>query len=150
VSLLNYTTTIAASKTIGEMQAALAKAGASTIAIQYDGGAPRGLTFGLRTPHGPKVFTLPVDVGSVQRVLKRQRSAGGLSRAKFESAEHAERVAWRILKTWLEAQLALVQVQMATVDQVMLPYLHVDGDTTLYAAYLERESALELTTGGAA
>lgn len=145
--LLNYTTGIAASKTIGEMQAALAKAGALSIAVHYTDGSPAGLTFQLKTKWGPQLFTLPVDVPAVQRVLRRQRSAGGMSRVKFESMEHAERVAWRISKTWLEAQLALVAVQMATIDQVMLPYMHVGPDQTMYAAFLERQNVLELTDG---
>jgi hypothetical protein len=147
VALLNYTTTIAASKTIGEMQDALAKAGANSIAVHYSDGSPTGLTFSLRTKYGPQLFTLPVDVAAVQKVLRKQRSAGGLSRAKFESPAHAERVAWRISKTWLESQLALVSVQMATIDQVMLPYMHVGPDQTFYAAYLDRQDVLELTTG---
>jgi hypothetical protein len=148
MALLNYTTTIAASKTIGEMQDALAKAGANSIAVHYTDGSPTGLMFSLRTKYGPQLFTLPVDVPAVQKVLRKQRSAGGLSRVKFESIVHAERVAWRISKTWLEGQLALVSVQMATIDQVMLPYMHVGPDTTLYAAYLEKQDVLALTDGG--
>lgn len=149
MGLLNYTTSISVEKTVGEMQTALAKAGAATIAVQYSEGAPRGLTFQLGTQYGPKVFTMPVDVLAVQRVLQKQRPSGSMSVAKFRSTDHAARVAWRIAKAWLEAQLALVTVQMATLDQVMLPYLHVQGDLTLYAAYQENESALQLTTGGA-
>jgi hypothetical protein len=149
MGLLNYTTSISVEKTVGEMQTALAKAGAATIAVQYSEGAPRGLTFQLRTPYGPKVFTMPVDVLAVQRVLRKQRPGGGMSTAKFHSTDHAARVAWRIAKAWLEAQLALVTVQMATLDQIFLPYLLVDGDKTLYAAYQENESALQLTPGGA-
>jgi len=146
--LLNYTTSIPAGKTIGEMQTALAKAGAESIAVHYTSGSPAGLTFSLTTKYGPQLFTLPVDVPAVQRVLRKQRSAGGMSRVKFESSEHAERVAWRISKTWLEAQLALVAVQMATIDQVMLPYMHVGPDQTMYAAYLENRDLLAITAGG--
>lgn len=144
--LLNYTTTIPAAKTISEMQALLAKAGADSIAIHYTEGSASGLTFGLRTKYGPQLFTLPVDVPAVQKVLSKQRPAS-MARAKFYSVEHAERVAWRISKAWLEAQLALVSVEMATIDQVMLPYMHVGPDLTLYAAYQDQQDVLALTTG---
>lgn len=147
MGLLNYTTTIAASKTIGEMQDALAKAGANSIAVHYSDGSPTGLTFSLQTKYGPQLFTLPVDVAAVHSVLLKERGSGGMSRAKFESTGHAERVAWRISKTWLESQLALVSVQMATIDQVMLPYMHVSPDQTMYAAYLDRQDVLALTDG---
>lgn len=145
--LLNYTTTIPAAKTIGEMQLALVAAGATSVATHYEDGKARGLTFSLRTKYGPQLFTLPIDVAAVQKVLAKQRPAS-MARAKFFSIEHAERVAWRISKTWLEAQLALVSVQMATIDQVMLPYMHVGPDKTLYAAYQDRQDVLELTDGG--
>ena len=146
MALLNYTTTIAASKTIGEMQEALAKAGANSIAVHYSDGSPTGLTFSLRTKYGPQLFTLPVDVPAVQKVLGKQRPAS-MSQAKFYSLAHAERVAWRISKTWLESQMALVSVQMATIDQVMLPYMHVGPDQTLYAAYQDKQDVLALTEG---
>lgn len=146
--LLNYTTTIPAAKTINEMQTLLAKAGADSIAVHYTEGSASGLTFSLRTKYGPQLFTLPVDAPAVQKVLAKQKPSGRISLAKFRSPEHAERVAWRISKTWLEAQLALVSVQMATIDQVMLPYMHVGPDKTFYAAYLDRQDVLEITDGG--
>lgn len=146
--LLNYTTTIPAAKTISEMQTLLAKAGADSIAIHYVEGSASGLTFSLRTKYGPQLFTLPVDIPAVQEVLAKQRPAS-MAKAKFYSVEHAERVAWRVSKAWLEAQLALVSVQMATMDQVMLPYLHVQPNLTMYAAYQEQQDVLELTDGGA-
>lgn len=52
----------------------------------------------------------------------------------------AANVAWRVVKDWLEANLALIAAQMATLDEVMLPYLHVDEGRTLWQAYRERES----------
>jgi hypothetical protein len=144
--LLNYTTTIPSAKTISEMQSLLAKAGADSIAVHYTERSAAGLTFSLRTKYGPQLFTLPVDVPAVQKVLAKQKPAS-MSQAKFYSPEHAERVAWRISKTWLEAQLALVSVQMATIDQVMLPYMHVGPNLTFYAAYQDRQDVLELTAG---
>lgn len=144
MAVLNYTTTIAAAKTIGEMQDMLAKAGAARIAVEYDAGAPAGMTFQLATPHGPRLFTLPVDIDAMQVLLARQRKTN--TRVKADRAQ-AERVAWRVIKDWLAAQLALVETQMAGLDQVMLPYLHVDGDRTLYAAYKEREAVAAIGPG---
>lgn len=154
MSILNYTTSIAASKTIGEVQELLARHGAARIAIDYSEGSPSGLTFALTTPHGPRLFTLPVDVDAMHRLLTAEQRAGrlksGKSKAVMESREQAERVAWRVIKDWLAAQLALVQTQMAALDQVMLPYLHVEDNRTLYAAYTERENLLMLGPGGVA
>jgi hypothetical protein len=148
---LNYTTSISPAQTVGECQHILAGAGANAVGVEYADGDPVGLTFRLDTPHGRRDFTLPVNVDGMQRVLAKAEAAGQLlaKRAKGSqsSREQARRVAWRVIKDWLEANLALIAAQMVTLDEIMLPYLHVAGDKTLMQAYRERESALALTTG---
>lgn len=149
---LNYTTNIPASRTLGEMQALLADHGAAAVAVRYADRKAAGLTFTLPTPHGMRHFTLPVDVNAVHRLLVRQEDDGQFraaakKRGTYSSAAHAERVAWRVAKDWLEAQLAIVEAQLVTLDQVMLPYLHVDGEITLYEAYVASEQRA-LTAGG--
>lgn len=145
---LNYTTTISVEKTIGEMQAMLSRAGASRVSVDYDEGHPTAVTFMLSTPHGDRFFTLPVDVEAMHRNLiaaHRSGQARSLSKAVANSVEQAERVAWRVVKDWLAAQLTLVAAKMASLDQVMLPYLHVaDDGQTLYQSYREREQVLAL------
>lgn len=138
--LLNYTTNVPVSRTINEMQDALGRAGARRVMVEYEDGRPAALAFSLRTLHGERLYTLPCDVDAVLRVLRGidQRLMKS-SKVKADEAQ-AERVAWRVLKDWLEAQLALVRTQMATVDQVMLPYLHVEADLTLYQAWAENET----------
>jgi hypothetical protein len=137
--LLNYSTTVPVARTVGQMQNELAQHGASAVVVQYDGGKATGLSFQIGGPHGPRAFTLPVDVVPVQKILDRQWSAGQVKRAQA-TPEHAERVAWRVAKDWLEAQLALVQTRMATLEQVMLPYMVVDpAGTTLYQRYVEHD-----------
>jgi hypothetical protein len=136
--LLNYTTTVAAARSISEMQTMLARHGAAAVATRYADGEPSGLSFTLETPLGQRAFTLPVNVNGVLSVLRadpKVRRAG----SRYLTPEHAARVAWRVAKDWLEAQLAIIDANMATLDQVMLPYLHVEGERTLYEAYVERE-----------
>lgn len=142
--VLNYTTSVPAARTIGEMQALLAKHGAAAVAVRYTDGEPTGLTFTLPTPHGMRHFTLPVDVDAIQRLLRHQEARGAFRSSRkapgtFSSPEHSARVAWRVAKDWLEAQLTLVEAQMVKLDQVMLPYLHVDGELTLYEAFVQSE-----------
>lgn len=145
MTVLNYTTKVPAAKTISEVQELLAKNGAARIAMDYADGRAVGVAFGLDTVHGPKLFSLPVDVDAMHRLLlDRGTPGGGMSKAAFQSREHAERVAWRVIKDWLAAQLTLVQSQMASIDQVMLPYLRVDNGRTLYTAYRDQEDVLAL------
>jgi hypothetical protein len=143
---LNYTTAIPVAQTAGECQAILAAAGASSVVVHYEGGQPSGLSFTLKTPHGTRAFTLPVDLEAMRRVLAKAEDDGMFATLRkksgsFSTREHAARVAWRVAKDWLEACLALIAARMTTIETVMLPYLHVDGDKTLWQAYREREQA---------
>ena len=44
----------------------------------------------------------------------------------------AERIAWRICKTWLEAQITLINLEQAKLEEVFLPYLVMPGNKTLF------------------
>lgn len=146
---LNYTTVVAVSKTAGEMSALLSKHGATRVTVTYVEGRHVGLEFTLVTPHGDREFVLPIDVDAVLRLFQQQVRARKIQR-RYANVAQAERTAWRVAKTWLEAQLALIEAQMASIDEVMLPYLVVDQGPirkTLYNRYREHEDALALTTG---
>lgn len=132
---LNYTTKIGVAQTISEIHSALSKHGASRIATDYEAGKPCGLAFTLPTVSGERVFRLPVDVAAVHALLTRQ--AKGSSRVDARP-EQAERVAWRVMREWLLAQLAIVEAQLVTMDQVMLPYMQWDADRTLYQAFRDQ------------
>lgn len=143
---LNYTTSIRADKTAAECLAILGRSGAAAVALTYADRRPVGLAFNLDTPHGPRGFDLPVNVGGVHRRLADAYRKRDIP-LKHSDRDQAERTAWRILKDWLEAQLAIIDAQMVSLDQVMLPYLRVDDNRTLYESYREREDMLALESG---
>jgi hypothetical protein len=129
--ILNYTTEVPAARTVGQIQTILAEAGADQILAEYRDKRVVALSFTTDTPVGPQAFRLPADPARVFAVLKRQRVA-----PRYATMEQAERVAWRIVKNWIEAQLAIIQTEMVTLDQVMLPYMRTAGGETLYERYL--------------
>lgn len=136
--MLNYTTTIATSRSIAEMQAMLGAHGAIAVAIRYTDREPSGLSFTIDTPLGPRAFTLPVNVDGVWKVLREDPKVRKAGR-RYTERDHAARVAWRVAKDWLAAQLAIIDANMASLDQVMLPYLHVEGERTLYDAFRAKD-----------
>lgn len=139
--IMNYTTTIAVSKTVGEVQATLARRGVSRISTLYNAeGNASGLGFEMLTDYGPREFELPVRTDAVLAALKRD-----LTPAKA-TKEQAARVAWRIAKDWLEAQAALIDAGMAQLDEVMLPYMLGDDRRPVYEVFRGTQLALE---GGA-
>lgn len=139
--LLNYTTTVSAVRTIGEITKMLVEHGAAQVLSEYDNGKVTGLAFAMPTPHGLRQYRLPVNIAAVLKVLERQRVAW-----RYQNLEQAERVAWRILKDWVEAQLAIVATQMVTLDQVLLPYMLVEG-ATVYDRYLSEQLSIGASDG---
>lgn len=137
--LLNYTTKVSVSKTSGEVQKLLVRAGARQISMTFDDdGEPDGIAFTVETEYGPRSFALPVHAERVLAVLERQRVD-----ARFRSLEHARSVAWRIVKDWLEAQLAIIESESVKLDQVMLPYMKTGpAGETVYELYRSQQLAL--------
>jgi hypothetical protein len=145
---LNHTTTIGTEKTVGEIHRLLALAGASHVATRYGPDAiPAAVTFVIGVDDAARPFQLPVNVEAMREFLRREQRAGRIRSypkgglQTFLSEQHAARVAWRVAKDWLEAQLAIVGAGQAALDQVMLPYLLLDPNdgTTLYDRYLDND-----------
>jgi hypothetical protein len=146
MAIKNYTTDIPTSKTVSEIHAMLAEHGARKIMFDYDGDARiTSVMFSILTPNGEQGIKLPANVGPVQEVLKRQkRDPKVRNRASIdESYEQAERVAWRIVKDWLSAQLAILETEMVDVSQVFLPYFVNRSGKTVYEIYQQGQLRLE-------
>ena len=144
--LKNYTTSNAVEKTMGEIQAMLARAGARRITVDYDAKRePSGVEFSVDTQHGERFFMLPARIEAIHATLKRQNGSGSIP-LRYASREQAARVGWRIVRDWLDAQLAIIESEMVTIDEVMLPYLLVDGEKSVYQLY-ERRGLTALPSG---
>lgn len=152
--IANYTTTVAAEKSIGEIHGMLVSHGASHILTDYNEGKPSGIAFIITTQYGEKPFRLPANVDKVVAVLLRELQSSSYRswdtqyqeqrKAKFK--EQASRVAWRILKDWVRAQMAILETEMVTIDQVFLPYMEIgEQGKTLYEVMVDRH--LQLTQG---
>lgn len=93
------------------------------------------LTFLIETPEGMRGVRLPANVDAVHKVLARQK-------VKCDR-EQAERVAWRIVKDWVEAQMAILESEMVQVDEIFLPYMVNNKGQTLFQAYRANQLTLE-------
>lgn len=134
--LLNYTTKVNVFSTLGEIQRNLVQHGAQKIMQDYDEkGRITALTFAIQTPVGARVIRLPANVNAVHCVLEKQK-------VKCDK-EQAERVAWRIIKDWVEAQMAILESEMVTMDQIFLPYMINESGQTLFESYRKNQLRLE-------
>ena len=136
--ILNYATKVEAIKTVTEIQAILVKHGAKSIITNYDDkGYVESLSFLVKTPQGEAEIKLPVNPDAVLKVLSRQ----GVPH-RYQDQAHAVRIAWRIIKVWVAAQMALLETEMVNLDQIFLPYVETSSGKTMYQLFQERQQKL--------
>lgn len=120
MALKNYTTTIDANKTIGEIQGILASHGATKIMTDYQEGEVVALSFRIVTNKGEIGIKLPANIEKVLQVLRNQRKKSSAIR---DTKEQATKTAWRNIKDWLDAQMAILECEMVEIDEIFLPYI---------------------------
>ena len=109
------TTSISPQKTVSEIMTVLVASGARQIATDYGvNGSPKGLRFSIGVNGTDHTFALPVRPESLLKYLRGNR-------------EQAERVAWRQLLRWVQAQLAMIEVGMVRAEEVYVPYMIQPG-----------------------
>lgn len=130
------TTSISAEQTAGEITSLLVAAGARQISMEYgEGGRIVGMHFVLLVGGLPYPFKLPVRTEAVHKIFKQRRIQTMRFRAReFEAKdrEQAERVAWRQLLRWVQAQMAMVDAGMVETREVFAPYLLEPTGRTLF------------------
>lgn len=135
MALLNYTTKIDADKTAHEIGKCLSMHGAQAVLTEYnkEEGYVEALSFQISLKGQKISFRLPCDWKPVLAVLEEQHAQGKLSRSHqgMPDRTQAVRTAWRIVKDWVEAQMALVETNMVTTEQVFLPYAVMPNGKTL-------------------
>lgn len=136
MAIKNYTTEVDVYKSLGEIQAALASHGARKIMVDYDVvGQPIGVMFAIETPNGPRGFCLPANADGVRAVFDQQK-------VKAKPGQ-AERTAWRNIRDWIMAQMAIIEAGQVQLEEVFLPYLTDNRGKTLYQLYRGGQLALE-------
>lgn len=130
--ILNYTTIIEPEQTIAEIQKLLSKHGVNAMMTEYDGPNVSAVSFRMEISGQNRSFKLPCNWRAVREVFSSQGITSGKLKHKDRSVDNqAIRTAWRVIKDWMEAQLALVEINMATIPQIFLPYTVMKGGMTL-------------------
>ena len=142
MAILNYTTTVDAFKTVSEIEYILMKHKAKSIMKNYDGESITGLSFLIDTGTQQIPIKLPVKVDECLKVLKKEKRENPRKQIK-DTRDQAERVAWRILKDWIEAQMALLDIEMVRFEEIFLPYIETNSGQTIYERLEEKQFLLE-------
>ena len=97
-------------------------------------------TFLIDTGTAQIPVRLPVRIEECYKILVREKN--GTKNIKT-TKEQAERVAWRILKDWVEAQMALLDIQMVKFEEIFLPYIESDNGQTIFERLEQKHFMLE-------
>lgn len=141
MALLNYSTTVDAYKTVAEIEQMLVRHGAKSIMKSYEGEDVTSLSFLINTGNGNIPVKLPVRLDDVLQVLTDQKKAHPKANIKA-TREQANRVAWRILKDWIEVQMALLDMQMVKFEEIFLSYIETADGKTVYEKLEEKHFLL--------
>lgn len=127
--ILNYTTKIDAWQTISEIQQILSKHKATHFSIRNEGSRPVAVSFSIDFNGQPLNFLLPCSHKGIWQLLRNDKKATVvMSKAKIKNDEDQSfKIGWRIVKDWIEAQMALVEVEMVKIEEVFMPYLIINA-----------------------
>lgn len=146
MNLKNYTSEVPAVTSMGRIETALVKAGATDISKKYVDGVCTAITFRMIQNGQPLFFKLPARVEHCFQVLWKE-----YTRPKPESLQktraQAERTAWKIISDWVEIQLSMILLEQALPLQIFLPYVYDPATELTFFEKLEQSNFKMLTNG---
>lgn len=142
MGILNYTTKVDADKTAMEIAKELSTHGARAVLTEYDPveGLVTAISFKINIEGNDIGFKLPCDWKPVYEIMVKDKKfpyydTARKERMMSELKAQSVRTAWRIVKDWVEAQMALIETKMVTTQQVFLPYAIMKDERSV-AEYL--------------
>jgi len=120
-------TQVNASKTAAEIVGELVKSGAKSINTDYSNGKIVGIRWIMRVADTDQLFDMPIRIDPILK--------------KIGNREQAEKVAWRQLLRWVQAQNAMIEQGMAQAAEVYFAFYVPNPQIgrTLFAELAERQ-----------
>lgn len=120
----NYTSQVPAIKSIMEIQKFLAEKGACELQIIYNPDTTiKAINFKMIIDQRVLYFCLPVNVEACYKAMIK-----GVKRVNADVEKRllkqAERTAWKLMHEWVQIQMALIEMEQATMVQIFLAYAY--------------------------
>lgn len=131
MKLINYTSKISTDKTYVEITKILSEMGVKAIMAEYDDEQVMdAIAFRVNGKFGLVMYRLPANIDKIYKEIQNRPRYQKLTNAN-RTREQAARIAWRIIKDWIEAQMSLIYADQVDLEQVFLPYMQtgIDGET---------------------
>lgn len=131
-------TEVPAAKSQFQLQTFLAKKGARSLELDYDKeGNCSALRFRIFVGEELWPYRLPVRIDQLADRLNKRRSRDRIN-SMAKDREQAERIAWRQLFMWVQAQFAMIDLGMVQVKEVFLPYTVSPQGQTVFEVFEAR------------
>jgi len=115
-NIKNYTSGWTLNKSVSETQNLLASKGAEKIMVDYQGGEPVSISFTIRTSMGVIPFVFPA------RIKKVMIKMFGTQSLNKRDSEQAKRTAWKNIYDLIDAQMAFIETEQTSLEQLMLGF----------------------------
>lgn len=133
------TTTIAATKTIAEIQNWLMDIHSiKAFQAKVEDGQVVAVAFIMEVCGERVPFQLPAKTEAVFEYLQRKRSSRMRSKplAVKKDREQALKVAWRQVLRWVQAQVSMISIGQIEAAEAFMPYAMISEDCTVYDRWL--------------
>ncbi len=138
MNIKNYTSGVAAERSISKIESILMDIGATNINKQYENKRLIGVTFIMPVNGNTLLFRLPAKADSVVSALKKTYKRLTPSTLRTIT-EQAEKTAWKICCDWVEIQATLIKLEQAEFIEVFLPYVYsVERQQTFFETIKEK------------
>ena len=143
MALKDYTTKKTPEQSIMEIQSIVKNFGVQGVITDYDDtGNIVSMSFKLLVNGNTVVFCLPTDWRPVLTAMENDKDIS----QSYCHEEQARKTAWRQVFHWIQAQCALVRVNMVKMETIFLPYaVNQKTGKTLAEMFEEEPDQLFLT-----
>lgn len=144
-TLFMETTAVPVERTVGEVSSELIRAGATQIAQSFANGKITGIRWTMLVQGIDALFELPARIDPVFAIINgRRKSSWDRTQKAADDRAQSERVAWRQLLRWVQAQNAMIETGMVQPMEVFTAYWIPPGqdpgnERTLFQNLIERQ-----------
>lgn len=131
IDIRNYTSSVAADKSILEIERILIGMGARNIAKEYDGfGNVTVISFSVPMADTNIPYKLPGKTEPIKKLFLQQYRRPTASQIK-QAEDQAKRTAWKNVREWVDLQSVMIKLEQVEFMEVFMPYMYnmVQGKT---------------------
>lgn len=136
MAIKNYTSEVAAEKSLAKIEKLLVSAGARKIMKDYSPNEqPCSITFQLPIKGKMVSYRLTAKLEELYNHFTSQY-VRPTTKSLQNSLDQAERTAWKIISDWVEIQLTMIELNQGKTDELFLPFMH-NGHSSFYEVLIE-------------